>query len=130
MLKKSKQLRLHVPLSLAPGALDRLLSYHWPGNVRELENVLERALILAKGRPLDFERFAFSTEAESEIPTGTGGPLRYDDLAAAHIRQVLEMTRGKVHGPGGAAEILGVKSSTLRNRMNRLGIPYGRKAGR
>jgi transcriptional regulator with GAF, ATPase, and Fis domain len=127
MIKKSKQLRLHVQPSLAPGALDRLLAYHWPGNVRELENVVERALILSKGRPLDFDRLALVTEQEGEvIPASSPTALRYDDLAAAHIRRVLEMTGGKVQGPGGAAEVLGVKSSTLRNRMKKLGIPYGR----
>jgi transcriptional regulator with GAF, ATPase, and Fis domain len=44
-----------------------------------------------------------------------------------HIRRVLEMTKGKVHGKGGAAEVLGINPSTLRNRMNQLGISYGRR---
>jgi hydrogenase-4 transcriptional activator len=46
-----------------------------------------------------------------------------------HISRVLEMAKGKIHGKGGAAEVLGINPSTLRNRMNRLRIPYGRKAG-
>jgi hypothetical protein len=52
--------------------------------------------------------------------------LKLDDVIAKHIRSVLRMTKGKVHGPGGAAEIMDLNPSTLRNRMNKLGIPYGR----
>jgi transcriptional regulator with GAF, ATPase, and Fis domain len=44
-----------------------------------------------------------------------------------HIQRVLELAGGKVQGPGGAAELLGVNASTLRNRMKRLAVPYGRK---
>ena len=128
MLKKSKQLRLQGPPSLAPGSLDCLVGYHWPGNVRELENVLERALILGGGKPLTFDRFTFSPEAESVDPPGETGPLEFNRLAANHIREVLKITGGKVHGPGGAAEMLKMNPSTLRNKMRKLGIPFGRKA--
>ena len=76
MLKKSKQLRLQGPPSLAPGSLDCLVGYHWPGNVRELENVLERALILGGGKPLTFDRFAFSPEAKSMDGPGETGPMK------------------------------------------------------
>jgi len=48
-------------------------------------------------------------------------------MIAYHIRNVLESTSGKVHGPGGAAELLGMNASTLRGKMNKLGIPYGRE---
>ena len=56
--------------------------------------------------------------------------LKLDEIVSSHIRRVLDMTKGKVHGKGGAAEILGINPSTLRNRMNRLGVPYGRRAAR
>jgi transcriptional regulator with GAF, ATPase, and Fis domain len=49
-------------------------------------------------------------------------------MTVQHIRQALEMTGGKINGPGGAAQILGIHPNTLRNRMNRLGIPYGRRS--
>jgi transcriptional regulator with GAF, ATPase, and Fis domain len=52
-----------------------------------------------------------------------------DDVVIAHIHKVLAKTGGKVHGPNGAARLLGVNSSTLRNKMNKLGIQYGRKQG-
>nr|MDJ0940710.1 helix-turn-helix domain-containing protein [Woeseiaceae bacterium] len=51
-----------------------------------------------------------------------------DELNARHIKMVLQKTKGKVHGPEGAAALLGINASTLRYRMNKLGIPYGRVA--
>lgn len=55
-------------------------------------------------------------------------PLTLDQLVARHIRRTLDTTEGKIHGSGGAAEILGINPSTLRNRMNKLDITYGRKS--
>ncbi|MBW2606008.1 MAG: hypothetical protein JRD05_00085 [Deltaproteobacteria bacterium] len=49
-----------------------------------------------------------------------------DEITFRHIRKVLRKTNGKIHGPGGAAELLGIKANTLRNRMNKLGIKYKR----
>jgi DNA-binding NtrC family response regulator len=108
------------------------MDYHWPGNVRELENMVERALILNKGEPLTFDGLPGDKQANrSSIP---GEPqdhsLNLDAIVSNHIRRVLELTNGKVHGKGGAAELLGINPSTLRNRMNQLGIPYGRGAKR
>ena len=47
-----------------------------------------------------------------------------DEITSQHIRKVLTKTNGKIHGPGGAAELLGINASTLRNRMNKLNIEY------
>jgi transcriptional regulator with GAF, ATPase, and Fis domain len=52
--------------------------------------------------------------------------LRLDDVVKHHVEKVLRITKGKIHGPGGAAELLGVNPSTLRNRMKKLGIRYKR----
>jgi transcriptional regulator with GAF, ATPase, and Fis domain len=130
--RKSRELRLPVPPPLAAGIIDRLMAYHWPGNVRELENVIERALILSKGDPLVFDDlFVVKSGDRPSIPTGPQGqPLNLNELISRHIRRVLEIAEGKVHGKGGAAELLGVNPSTLRNRMNQLGILYGRKSAR
>jgi DNA-binding NtrC family response regulator len=130
MTKKSKQLRFHGEPSLAPGSLDRLTAYHWPGNVRELENVLERALILANGKPLAFDRFALVPDDGDRRTAADGGSMDLNRLTACHIREVLSITGGKVHGPGGAAEVLKINPSTLRHKMRTLGIPFGRKAKR
>ena len=126
--RKSRELRLPAPPSLAHGVIDRLMAYHWPGNVRELENVIERALILSKGQPLAFDDLAGGKPDRSLIHVeAQEAPLKLDQVTSQHIRRVLEMTKGKVHGKGGAAEALGINPSTLRNRMNQLGIPYGRR---
>jgi transcriptional regulator with GAF, ATPase, and Fis domain len=126
--RKSRELKLASPPELAAGAVDRLLPYHWPGNVRELENVIERALILHRGGRLVFDEL---------VPEAAGAALpdrvahvatsNLDAVVAGHIRAVLELTGGKVHGRDGAAALLGVNPSTLRNRMNRLGVRYGKK---
>ncbi|UCG00250.1 MAG: hypothetical protein JSV89_20745 [Spirochaetaceae bacterium] len=48
-------------------------------------------------------------------------------MITVHIKRILTKTNGKIHGPGGAAELLGINPSTLRNRMNKYGIQYGRR---
>ena len=128
--RKSRELGLPAPPPLARGVIDRLVAYHWPGNVRELENVIERALILSKRTPLTFDDLIGGKPEESTLIRGEtqDTALNLDEAMSQHIRRVLEMTKGKVHGKGGAAEVLGINSSTLRNRMNQLGIPYGRKS--
>ena len=130
--RKSKELRLPTTPPLAHGVIDRLMNYPWPGNVRELENLVERALILSKGDPLTFEDLFGGKPGDrtSTLAKLQEAPLRLDELVSGHIRRILEMTKGKVHGKGGAAELLGINASTLRNRMNQLGIPYGKKAAR
>jgi formate hydrogenlyase transcriptional activator len=130
--RKSRELKLPATPLVAHGAIDRLMDYHWPGNVRELENVVERALILSKGSPLSFDEVTGGKPGKGSWIAGGAQdtPLRLDELISRHIRRVLEMTKGRVHGKGGAAEVLGINPSTLRNRMNQLGIPYGRKSAR
>jgi DNA-binding NtrC family response regulator len=108
-----------------------LAEYPWPGNVRELENLVERELIRHKRG-----RISFGTlEPKKLSPTASTANRKFNNLPTTnleemtrnHITMVLQMTDGKVHGPNGAAELLGMKSSTLRARMDKLGIPYGRK---
>lgn len=88
--------------------------YSWPGNVRELRNVIERNLILNTG-----------TMFRAEIPELEGSSnrgRRLDDVEAEHLRAVLQTTRWRVRGKGGAAEIIGLKPTTLEARMKKLGI--------
>jgi transcriptional regulator with GAF, ATPase, and Fis domain len=123
--RKARELNLGGTPRLAPGAIDALMSYRWPGNVRELENVLERALILYRDEPLRFEDLGRVPGPVSDgVPDGLSGRLDLDDVIAHHITRVLGMTGGKIHGPGGAGELLGVNPSTLRYRMEKLGIPF------
>jgi transcriptional regulator with GAF, ATPase, and Fis domain len=127
--KKSRELRLMSQPTLAVDAFERLAHYDWPGNVRELENVVERALILWREGPLVLDPFVETPQPTEPLQTSVEVPsfLRLNDVLAWHFRRVLEMTKGRVHGPDGAAAILGINPGTLRHRMNKLGIPYGRK---
>lgn len=128
---KSKELNLPAIPELAPGAIDHLMQYHWPGNVRELENIVERAIILNPQGPLTFDDLIRSQQGKkpalSEQHSETD---ELDYVISRHIQKVLHKTEGKVHGPGGAAELLGINPSTLRARMNKLGIHYGRRGRR
>jgi len=127
--RKSRELKLPASPLLGRGAIDHLMAYSWTGNVRELENLLERALILSRGEPLTFDDLG-GEKLKGGSFTAVPSPdesLKLDEVMSRHIQRVLEMTKGKVHGKGGAAELLGINPSTLRNRMNQLRIPYGRR---
>jgi transcriptional regulator with GAF, ATPase, and Fis domain len=125
--RKAGELKIGETPQLAPGAIDRLMAYDWPGNVRELENLVERAMILRhRGKPLRFDELAgaLPTGRDAAALTAEGEALDLDAVMAAHIRRVMGMTGGKIHGPGGAGELLGVNPNTLRHRMRKLGIPF------
>jgi transcriptional regulator with GAF, ATPase, and Fis domain len=133
ILKKSREMKRAVVPAPAPGAIERLMAYRWPGNVRELENAVERALILNPGDRLDFKEIGsrlVQKSPESRHPEApeADGVLGLDEAMASHIRQVLTRCGGRVEGERGAARLLGIKPSTLRKRMTKLGVPFGRKA--
>jgi transcriptional regulator with GAF, ATPase, and Fis domain len=127
--RKAKELKVTATPTLAEGSLDPLMTYDWPGNVRELENVIERAMILNKDKPLRFDDLGLSSVKPDKSATGVpaGETLELDALIKDHIQRVLQLTGGKIHGPGGAGEVLGVNPGTLRSRMEKLGIPFRRK---
>ena len=125
---KSRELKLPAIPSLSPGSVDSLIEYHWPGNVRELQNIVERALILNPSGPLTFEHMDPTIRGKVPLQSETATHIAtLDEVASRHIRQVLMKTGGKIHGKGGAAELLGINASTLRNRMKKLGIRHGKK---
>ena len=124
---KSKELGLLQPPAIAPGALDRLVKYDWPGNVRELQNVVEREIILFEGEMLEFRSLlpgsrAVKQRSFHDKEPGLPEPVRIDEAMALHIGKVLAYTGGKIHGPGEAAQFLDINPSTLRSRMQKLGI--------
>ena len=125
--KKSRELQMPGPHRLARGAIDILKAYSWPGNVRELENVIERALILNRGGFISFEDLVWSIpeKKNDDMIEKDDFPV-LDQVNSRHIRQALKITKGKVHGPDGAAQLLGLNPSTLRHRMRKLGIKTGK----
>lgn len=126
--RKSMEINLHHRPSFAPGALEQLISYDWPGNVRELQNVIERALIVSRGKPLSFGNLAgLQNEIiEDDSPNNQDDFLTMDEMTALHIRRSLKLSKGRVEGRGGAADLLGMNPSTLRGRMRKLGIRINR----
>jgi len=127
--KKSRQMVLPSVPTLAPGEIDRLMAYDWPGNVRELENAVERAIIVSRGKPLSFRDILNTTQPMVEETDGGDEPTAtLRESEAKQIRRALEKAQGKVSGAGSAAEILGINPGTLRHRMRKLGIPFGRQS--
>jgi len=131
--RKSIELKLKARPKLAPDAIQRLTAYDWPGNVRELENTIERALIQQRvGAPLSFEAL-LPLSVPGKLVQGQSQDeplLSLDELNALHIRRALEKAGGKINGKGGAAQILNINPHTLRKRMQKLGIAYGRRSWR
>jgi transcriptional regulator with GAF, ATPase, and Fis domain len=132
VLKKSKELKIHSLPPVTAKTIEQLQSYRWPGNVRELENLVERALIRNRGRNENTElTVAFGGDLGSRenvqttyVPDQPILPL--DRAMANHIQQTLRQTKGKIYGQNGAAELLHVNPNTLRSRMRKLKIPFGR----
>lgn len=120
--------------SINKQSLKALEQYHWPGNVRELEHLVERAVLSTHGEVLKITPPALSVEpainnqlAVTSLPDNDFNfrQLRLASLSEneqAHIRQVLNHTKGRISGPRGAAAILGVPPSTLRSRIKKLGL--------
>ena len=128
--KKARELALPKLPALSPEALPRLMNYPWPGNIRELENAIERALIVNRETPLSFEDLADQNTPLTPARDSAGETNldTMEDMIKKHIRQALLSSAGRVEGKKGAAELLGMNPGTLRQKMRKLGIPFGRKA--
>jgi transcriptional regulator with GAF, ATPase, and Fis domain len=110
--------RLGKPLTgISRGSFGRLNHYAWPGNIRELQNVIERACVLATGPVVDVPELALGGARAA-----AWNPATLEDAERSHILRTLERTGWRVEGEGGAADLLGLRPSTLRSRLHRLGI--------
>ena len=123
-----KELRCPRP-RLTPEGIDALVARDWPGNVRELRNAIERACIVAQGGALEFDFQESSLPSEVNSFGSTAGHLaKLKFLTDAEFRRrerenlfvVLQKTGWKIKGANGAAELLGIKPSTLISRIERL----------
>jgi len=116
---------------LTRAAIAKLQNYHWPGNIRELRNVIERAIIISRGGALDFDlpvtesavvpsRQAARAKSEAEPEFLTEAELQRRERK--NLITVLEKTHWRIKGENGAAELLGVKATTLKARIKKMGL--------
>jgi PAS domain S-box-containing protein len=120
--------RLIEPLSEA--CIGRLKAYGWPGNVRELQNVIERAVITARDGRLNLDRALPESAKEmiaeavlsAETPKRVRTAKELEELERANLMAALEATGWRVAGETGAAQLLGMKPTTLSSRIKALGI--------
>jgi PAS domain S-box-containing protein len=135
--------RLHKNIDSIPAAtMTAFCEYNWPGNIRELQNVIERAVIISTGavlrvadadlKPRNIAPVASAPvlehPQEPEIVDALRARKAVDEIERKQILGILEQTRWIVGGPGGAAERMGLKRSTLQYRMRKLGIPSRRES--
>lgn len=99
--------------------LNRLIEYNWPGNIRELINLIERSIITSNGETLkiDWEQNHHHSNMDEHQGIST-----IKELEREHILRVLKECNGKINGPEGAADRLGINPNTLRSRMKKLNI--------
>jgi len=104
--------------TVSQDTMQAVIRYPWPGNIRELEHLIERAVILSPGPELRIPSSALAYGDEA-IPKTSSTML---DVEREHILRVLRETKGKIGGPGGAAERLGMNRTTLNSRLQKLKI--------
>jgi len=125
---------------LAGVALERLVAYGWPGNIRELQNVIERAVILCRETVIGEELIQLPStlepphRAEETLPIAESGKrrrgdergaanvIRFCDAERHAILRALQLSGWRISGPAGAADVLGLKPTTLHAKMKKLGI--------
>jgi len=132
MRRKAKEIGLNFMPTLSPGTLEKLINYDWPGNVRELSNAIERAIIINGSKPLTYEdiigvQLNEKTNDKADINSGLDN-MTLKNIEIQYIKNALILSKGKVEGKNGAASILGINPSTLRSKMRKLKIPFGRSA--
>jgi transcriptional regulator with GAF, ATPase, and Fis domain len=117
------------PMQLTRSQADMLRSYSWPGNVRELKNVIERAVILSPRNVLRLDLSMSNSVAGARSPEGADKPpeqllteIEMREFQKKNLVLALKQANWKVSGPGGAADLLGIKSTTLADRIRTFGI--------
>jgi DNA-binding NtrC family response regulator len=124
-----KELRCPKP-RLTRAAIAKLENYHWPGNIRELRNVIERAIIISRGGALNFDLPASEPALIPPSAAREESETKPEFLTEAELQRrerenllvILEKANWKIMGRDGAAELLGIKPTTLMTRMKKMGL--------
>jgi transcriptional regulator with GAF, ATPase, and Fis domain len=135
-LEKTCQQFGHRPLTLSKQQAALLKRYDWPGNIRELKNVIERAVILSRGKVLrlDLAMTDILSTADAEVQRSDPGAgqllteIELRDLERKNTVLALSLADWRVSGPNGAAKLLGVKPTTLADRMRKLKLAKPRQS--
>ena len=106
--------------SIPKRAMEMLTNCPWKGNIRELANFIERAVILTRGEELEVPLAELATCSETNVAVGM--PSTFRQAESSVIIDALSAASGRIAGKGGAAERLGLKRTTLQNKIRRLGI--------
>jgi transcriptional regulator with GAF, ATPase, and Fis domain len=118
-------------LRLSGRAIKRLEAYAWPGNVRELQHVIERAVLLSRGGVLRLDGALAEPEETTRVKSNESTPVALQAVIPEiewrrrereNVRTALQLANGRIYGPDGAADILGVKPTTLISRLNALDL--------
>jgi DNA-binding NtrC family response regulator len=122
---------LRKPLTgISRASLTWLEHYSWPGNIRELQNIVERACVLAPGSVVDVPDPAASApqtvlhrpDSATAVDSASAEPETLQAFERQHLIRILDQTSWRIEGPGGAADRLGLRPSTLRSRLHKLGL--------
>ena len=105
-------------------AATKFATYNWPGNIRELEHLIERGVLLSKGTIIEDVTLPEFTDNAHSVPV-EATTKTMEENERDHILAVLRKCNGRIWGPGAAAEMLNIPPSTLKSRMNKLGIKKG-----
>ena len=130
--RKSQEMNLKFRPRVSAEAIKRLKAYSWPGNVRELENSVERALIhnaaVHHNTVLEFDEIegAIHKLNAKGFHLKSHALMSCDDAMRRHFQEVLKSTGGRINGENGAAAILKINPNTLRHRLRKLGVSFGR----
>lgn len=120
-LRASRQMQKRIQ-SVPKQAMEALTNADWPGNIRELENFIERCVILTQGEELNVPRAELKKAATRSF---TAGAATFEQAERQVIIDALKAAAGKISGRGGAAERLGLKRTTLQNKMRKLNVSRG-----
>jgi formate hydrogenlyase transcriptional activator len=118
VLRASRQMQKRIR-SVPKQAMEALANADWPGNIRELENFIERCVILTPGEELNVPRAELKRAATRSIASGAA---TFEQAERQVIIDALKVASGKISGRGGAAERLGLKRTTLQNKMRKLNV--------